>query len=57
MGSGSSKQKLGERVLAAEKKLDAVKKEQVKRTKRIKAASPEAFTVIVQSITDSLSRC
>ena len=57
MGSGTSKQRLGERVIAAQKMLEAVKKDQAERTKRIEAASPEAFTVIVQSITDSFERC
>ena len=44
MGAGSSQQRLGERVIEAQKRLEAVKKEQAERTERIKAASPAPNT-------------
>ena len=57
MGAGTSQQRLGERVLAAIKKLQADKAMQVERTKRIRAASAETLDVIVQSITESFEKC
>ena len=57
MGSGSSKQKFGERVFEARKKLEEVKKVQAARTKRIQSTSPEALEIGVQSITDAFERC
>ena len=57
MGTGISKQKLGERVLDARKKLEADRKMQSERTARIKAVTPETLETIVQSITDSFERC
>ena len=56
MGAGTSKQKLGERVLDARKKLEADKAMQAERVARIKAASPEALEVIVRSISDAFER-
>ena len=57
MGTGTSKQRLGERVLEARKKLEAVKRMQSERTERIKATSPDTLEVMVQNITDSFERC
>ena len=58
MGVGvSSKQKLGERVQGACKKLAADMKMQAERAARIKAVSPETLDVFVQSITDAFERC
>ena len=57
MGTGTSKQKLGERVMAALKKLDADKQMQAERLKQLESAAPETQEVIVQSITDSFERC
>ena len=58
MGVGaSSKQRLGERVQGACKKLAADMKMQAERAARIKAVSPETLDVFVQSITDAFERC
>ena len=57
MGSGISKQQLGERVLAARKKLEADRQMQVERAKQLQSVAPETLEVIVQSITDSFERC
>ena len=57
MGVGSSKQRLGERVLAAQKKLAADQKMQSARAAQIMAASPGTLEVLVQSIADSFQRC
>ena len=57
MGAGSSQQRLGERVLAAIKKLEADKAMQAERTARLRAASPETRDAIVQSITEAFERC
>ena len=57
MGAGISKQRLGERLVAGRKKLEADKAMQAERTERIRAASPETLDVIVQSITNSFERC
>ena len=50
MGSGSSKQRLGERVLDARKKLAADRKLQSARAALLKSASPETLETIVQSM-------
>ena len=58
MGAGAStKQRLGERVLAAIKKLESDKKMQAERTQQLHAASKETLDAIVRSITDSFERC
>ena len=57
MGAGTSKQKLGERVVNARKKLEADAKMQEERTKQIHETSPETLEVMVQSIADSFARC
>ena len=57
MGAGSSKQRLGERVLTTRKRLEAVKKMQAERTSRIESASRVTLEVIVQNITESFERC
>ena len=57
MGAGSSKQKLGERVLAARQRLATITKQQAERTARINEASPETLDVIVRTIADSFERC
>ena len=57
MGSGTSNQRLGERVLAALKKLEADTKMQSDRTEQVISASPETLEVIVQSIADAFERC
>ena len=57
MGAGISKERLGERVLAARKKLEADLKMQAERTEQVRAASPETLEVIVSSIADAFERC
>ena len=57
MGSGISKQSLGERVVAAQKKLEADRKLQTARHDQVHTASPETLEVFVQSIADSFERC
>ena len=57
MGVGSSKAKLGARVLASRKKLETDSQMQEERTKQVQAASPETLEVIVQSIADAFQRC
>ena len=57
MGAGQSKQRLGERVVEARKKLEADRKMQAARAALLKATSPETLTVMVRSIADSFERC
>ena len=57
MGSGTSKQKLGERVMNARKKLEADLAMQTARAERLTATSPETLNSMVQSITASFERC
>ena len=57
MGAGTSKQRLGERVVAGIKKLEADKAMQDERAERIRAVSPETLDVIVRSIANSFERC
>ena len=57
MGAGASKQRLGERVGAARKKLEADLAMQAARTQQVRAASPETLEVIVNSIADAFERC
>ena len=57
MGSGTSMQRLGERVMGARKKLEADLKVQAERAKQLQAASPETLAVMVQSIADAFERC
>ena len=58
MGAGaSSQQRLGERALAASKKLAADKKVQAERTAPLKAASPETLDAVVSSIGFALVAC
>ena len=55
MGAGNSKQRLGERVLNARKKLAADLKLLTTRTTQLQKASPESLDAITQSIPHSLS--
>ena len=57
MGSGTSKQQLGARVLAAQKKLQSDLEMQPERTKQVESASLETLDVFVRSIADSFKRC
>ena len=57
MGSGTSKQRLGDRVLAAQKKLASDLAMQRARVKQIQATSPETLNIRVQSITTSFETC
>ena len=57
MGTNSSKQKLGERVLDARKELAAVKKVQSERTQRIESASRETLDLMVNSIERAFGSC
>eukprot|EP01084_Bolivina_argentea_P189853 326394_1 len=57
MGTTDSKQKLGERVLAARKKLADDMKIQSERVTDIESKSPETKKVIMKSITDSFKSC
>ena len=57
MGTGTSKQMLGERVMGARKKLESDEEMQAERLKQLSSAAPETQEVIVQSIADSFKRC
>ena len=57
MGTSTSKQKLGERVMGALKKFEADTQMQTQRLKQLESASPETKDVIIQSITDSFEGC
>ena len=57
MGNADSKQKLGERVIAARKKLNEDIKIQSNRCSDIASKSPQTIKVIMQSISDSFKRC
>ena len=57
MGSGTSKEKLGQRILAAQKKLESDTKMQTGRYEQINASSQETLDVLVRSIGDSFARC
>ena len=58
MGAGSSsKQHLGDRVLAAQKQLASDEKMACERVEQLKSASPETLDVAVQSLADSFKRC
>ena len=57
MGSGTSKQQLGARVLAAQKKLKADLEMQEARTAHVESASLETLDVFVRSIADSFKLC
>ena len=57
MGSGSSKERLSERISAARKKLAADKQLQAALTKQIESASRDTLNEIVRSIGDSIRRC
>ena len=57
MGASSSKQRLGERIRNARKRLEAGQKLQSKRAARMKSASPETLDVVVRSIGDSFAKC
>ena len=57
MGTGTSAQKLGERVMDARQKLQADKKLQAARAEQLKSASPETLDVIVHNISDAFARC
>eukprot|EP01084_Bolivina_argentea_P187472 322916_1 len=53
MGATDSKQKLGERVIAAKKKLEDDVKVQSERVKDIKSKAPETIKVIINSVAES----
>eukprot|EP01084_Bolivina_argentea_P189856 326402_1 len=57
MGTADSKQKLGERVIAARKKLEDDKKMQFERIKEIETQSPQTIKVIMQSVEESFKSC
>ena len=57
MGVGISKQRLGERVLAARKKLEADRKMQAARAALIMSSSPQTLDVMVQSIAEAFKTC
>eukprot|EP01084_Bolivina_argentea_P037754 69806_1 len=57
MGATDSKQKLGERVIAARKKLEDDKKMQSERIKEIESQSPKTIKVIMQSVEESFKSC
>ena len=57
MGSGTSKQQLGQRVMAAQKKLQSDLAMQNARCAQIRAASAETLDVMVQSIAASVRSC
>eukprot|EP01084_Bolivina_argentea_P022181 41229_1 len=57
MGAADSKQKLGERVIAARKKLADDKKIQSERIKDIESKSPQTIKIIMKSIAASFKSC
>ncbi len=57
MGTGTSRQKLGERVQNARAKLAAAKTLQAKRLKQLESASPETLDVMVQCIATAFEKC
>ena len=57
MGTSLSKQRLGERVKAARKRLEADQKQQSERAARMLSASPETLDEVVRSIGVSFSKC
>eukprot|EP01084_Bolivina_argentea_P106574 190682_1 len=57
MGSTDSKQKLGERVLAARQKLSHDTKIQSERVNDIESNSPQTIKVILNSVTQSFKSC
>ncbi len=57
MGTTDSKQKLGERVMAARKKLQDDIKIQCERVKDIESTSPQTIKVIINSVAESFSTC
>eukprot|EP01084_Bolivina_argentea_P022180 41228_1 len=57
MGATDSKQKLGERVIAARKKLQDDMKIQSERAKDIESQSPQTIKVIINSVAESFKTC
>jgi len=57
MGAGISKERLGERVMDARKKLAAAKKMQTERTSLLMSASPETLDAMVRSISEAFKSC
>ncbi len=57
MGATDSKQKLGERVLAARKKLADDQKIQSEKVTDIESKAPETINVIMKSIAESFKSC
>eukprot|EP01084_Bolivina_argentea_P187475 322921_1 len=57
MGATDSKQKLGERVIAARKKLQNDIKLQSERINEIESKSPETLKVMIQSVAESFKSC
>ena len=57
MGAHTSKERLGDRVKAARKRLESDKRMQEKHEKQIKSVSTETLSVLVQSIVDSFEAC
>ena len=57
MGAGTSKQRLGERVVGARRHLESASKMQQQRTERIQSVCPETLDVIVRNVADSFERC
>ena len=56
MGTGTSRQKLGERVQNARAKLAAAKELAVKRLKQLKQTSPESLELLVQSLSEAFKQ-
>eukprot|EP01084_Bolivina_argentea_P284845 488291_1 len=57
MGATDSKQRLGEKVVAARKKLEEHKQMQLDRLKFFESKSPETVKVMIESIAQSFKTC
>eukprot|EP01084_Bolivina_argentea_P197006 337679_1 len=57
MGTTDSKQKLGERVIAARRKLDEDIKLQSSRSRDLQTKSPQTMKAIIKSIAESFKSC
>eukprot|EP01084_Bolivina_argentea_P113080 201623_1 len=57
MGNTDSRQKLGERVITARRKLDEDTKMQVERYEYFKSKAPESMEVMIESIDEAFKSC
>eukprot|EP01084_Bolivina_argentea_P306800 530210_1 len=57
MGNADSKQKLGERVIAARSKLEDDRKIQLERSEFFQSKSPHSLKVMIESIDESFQTC